>query len=191
MTDNTSPTDKAKLVSGVIPTADSGIVAIELVSEDGTIGYLVGKEAFAHQSSEHITKTISQIGEITSLKSEADVLIGAIACSTLVFGSEAVNGFAGASAKLMHGDSLVGRLKRFAVLKEIDDETINGVAVSSILLKIVDESQVEQAYGELNDDDGISIVPLERLFNEVAWDKSDDIPYTIGIRGKNYTLPLN
>jgi len=190
MTDNTSPADNAKLVSGVIPTADSGIIAVELVSQDGTIGYLVGKDAFADQSSEHIINAIRSRAKSSALESEADMLAGAVAASSLIFGSK-VNGYVEAVTSLMTGRSLTGKPKRFAVLKEIDDETINGVAVSSILLKIVDESEVERAGNELNEDDGISIVALETLFYEVAWDKADDIPYTIGIRGKNYTLPLN
>lgn len=177
-----SNTVPAQQITALIPTVDSGNIAVRVVSPDGTVGYLVGKEAFSHQSSTLLRQYMIKRDETSSITSESDMLAGAIATSMMVFGEAELVGFTGATVNVMTGESIIGKPARYAVLCEDEEDG------HTELVAVISAEELGDKYQE----DEYSIFNLDSLRYQYAWNLKTDEPYTDDphCNGKKYLLPL-
>lgn len=177
-----------KQITGFIPSADAANAAVKVISEDGTVGYLVGKDAFAKQSSIHLRQSMIQRNSAMGDVSEADMLAGAISASSLVFGNEMV-GFASATMELMSGRSIIGKKRRFVINKEIETHP---AGVSSVftheLLACLDEDAYNEQAEKYEYKENIFVIDFDEARSDYAWNLQDDEPFSVTYKGKSYMI---
>lgn len=165
-----SITEQAKQITALIPTVESGDVAVRVVSPDGTVGYLVGEEAFSHRSSDYLRTRMIARDKAPGLISEHDMLAGAITTSMMIFGEKALVGFCTVSVSAMAGESIIGKQPRFVVLREYEDDG------STELVAVLTKEELRES-DDKYDDEEYAIVTLESIRYQYAWNTKTDEPY--------------
>ncbi|MNY94713.1 hypothetical protein D3C78_111620 [compost metagenome] len=169
--------------AGLIPAADGTIAAVMVVDEQGQTGYLVGKDAYARQSSAMLKSAIQGRHHSGCLVSEADMLAGAIAASCLVFDEKETVGFAPLVINLMSGRSIIEKPETVALFPSNPAEppALGGLELHELTM-LLDEH--DDAY-ESKCDQGIPFSVLKTLY---AWDNSTDSPVVVYVRDKQYLI---